>query len=201
MTNTNDSTTNKELAGQVAIVTGGGRGIGRAIAQALAAAGASVAGVARSADQLAETVSSITSANGRAIALTADVMDQSAIEHAVAQTEQQLGPVDLLVNNAGSLVAIGPLWEADPKEWWRDMEINLRGTFLCARAVLPSMVARRHGRIINTSAAALLDPCLTSQPIPAPRLLFYASPIHWHSKRKSIALASSLYRLALRAQK
>lgn len=109
MTNTNDSTTNKELAGQVAIVTGGGRGIGRAIAQALAAAGASVAVVARSADQLAETVSSITSANGRAIALTTDVMDQSAIERAVAQTEQQLGPVDLLVNNAGSLVAIGPL--------------------------------------------------------------------------------------------
>ena len=95
---------------------------------------------------------------GRAIALTANVIDQHAVESMVNETERQLGPVDLLVNNAGSLVAIGPVWEADPIEWWRDVEINLRGTFLCARAVLPGMVARRRGRIINTSGGGATQP-------------------------------------------
>ena len=90
-----------DLGGQVAIVTGAGRGIGRAMAQELARAGASVAAVARSEDQLTETVTLIEGTGGRAIAIPADVTDQQAVERAVAETERQLGPVDLLVNNAG----------------------------------------------------------------------------------------------------
>ena len=142
------------LSRQVAIVTGGGRGIGRAVALALAKAGATVAVVARSGEQLAETVALIEEAGGRAIALPADVTDQQAVEEMVRQAVQQLGPVDLLVNNAGAGDPGGPLWEADPDQWWHVVEVNLRGPFLCSRAVLPGMIARRQGRIINTASIA-----------------------------------------------
>ena len=140
------------LTGQVAIVTGGGRGIGRAIAQALAQQGAAVAVTARSGEQLAETVALITAAGGRAIAVTADVTDPPAVERVVTQTEQQLGPVDLLVNNAGVVGPIGPLWEVAPEEWWHAMAIHVYGTVLYCRAVLPGMVARRRGRIIHVAS-------------------------------------------------
>jgi NAD(P)-dependent dehydrogenase (short-subunit alcohol dehydrogenase family) len=147
-----------DLGGQVAIVTGGGRGIGRAMARELAMAGAAVAAIARSGDQLAETMALIEGNGGRAIAFPADVTDQHAVERAVAETERQLGPVDLLVNNAGGGGQVGPLWEVEPDEWWRCVEVNLRGPFLCVRAVLPSMIARRSGRIIITSSLAATGP-------------------------------------------
>jgi NAD(P)-dependent dehydrogenase (short-subunit alcohol dehydrogenase family) len=147
-----------DLTGQVAIITGGGRGIGRAMALALARAGAAVAVVARTAEQLAETVALIEGAGGRAIACQADVTDRVAIDRVVAQVEEQLGPVDLLVNNAGAPTPPGPLWESDPDEWWRCVEVNLRGPHLCSRAVLPGMVARRRGRIVTTASGAGLRP-------------------------------------------
>lgn len=146
-----------DLAGQVALVTGGGRGIGRAIAQTLAAAGMSVAVLARSADQVAETVALIEGAQGRAKGYTADVTDLAAVEAVVKDIEATLGPVDLLVNNAAVLGVAGPSWEVDPDEWWRCQEINVRGPFLCARAVLPGMVARRRGRIVNVASIAGLS--------------------------------------------
>jgi NAD(P)-dependent dehydrogenase (short-subunit alcohol dehydrogenase family) len=152
--NSNDLHQEIDLGGQVAIVTGSGRGIGRAIAQELAKVGAAVAVVARSEDQLTETMALIEGEGGRAIALPADVTDQHAVERAVAETERQLGPVDLLVNNAGGGGQVGPLWEVEPDEWWRCVEVNLRGPFLCARAVLPGMIARRRGRIIMASSLA-----------------------------------------------
>ncbi len=145
-----------DLDGQVAIVTGGGRGLGRAFAQALAAAGASVAVLARTEEQIAETVGRITEDGGQAIALPVDVTDHQAVERAVQTTEQQLGPVDLLVNNAGRWLLGNELWKIDPEEWWREITVNLYGPFLCARAVLPHMVARHRGRIINVSSAAAL---------------------------------------------
>jgi NAD(P)-dependent dehydrogenase (short-subunit alcohol dehydrogenase family) len=142
------------LAGQVALVTGGGRGLGRAFAHALADAGAAVAISARSADQLAETAASITANGGRALALPADVSDRQAVAQLVNTVEAQLGPVDLLINNAGVGGPLGPIWEVDPDDWWRNIEINLRSVLLCSRAVLPGMVARRRGRIINVASVA-----------------------------------------------
>jgi NAD(P)-dependent dehydrogenase (short-subunit alcohol dehydrogenase family) len=147
-----------DLRGQVAVVTGGGRGIGRAIALALAAAGAAVAVTARSADELAETVQLIEGTGGRARARPADVTDRAAVTGVVAATEQAFGPVTLLVNNAGVLQPIGLAWEVDPEAWWRCLEVNLRGPYLCARAVLPGMVARRAGRIVNIASAAAARP-------------------------------------------
>jgi NAD(P)-dependent dehydrogenase (short-subunit alcohol dehydrogenase family) len=150
----NDIHQDIDLAGQVAIVTGGGRGIGRAMAQALAEAGAAVAVVARSGDELAETVALIEGAGGRALAVTADVTDQQAVEQMVTEVERQLGPVDLLVNNAAVLGPVGPSWELGSDEWWRCMDINLRGPYLVTVAVLPGMTHRQRGRVITTSSGA-----------------------------------------------
>ncbi len=156
--NSSDMHQEIDLRGQVAIVTGAGRGIGRAMAQELARAGAAVAVLARSEDQLTETVALIEGEGGRAIALPADVTDQLAVARAVAETERQLGPVELLVNNAGGGGQVGPLWEVEPDAWWRCVEVNLRGSFLCAQAVVPGMVARQRGRVIITSSLAGTGP-------------------------------------------
>jgi NAD(P)-dependent dehydrogenase (short-subunit alcohol dehydrogenase family) len=143
-----------DLKGQIAIVTGGGRGIGRAIARGLAGAGASVAVVARSLDQLAGTVEDIVKMGGRAVAVPADVSDPEAIGRMLLEVERALGPVDLLVNNAGVSGPFGPIAQTDPGEWWRCQEVNLRGPLLCNRAVLPGMVARRRGRVINIASGS-----------------------------------------------
>jgi NAD(P)-dependent dehydrogenase (short-subunit alcohol dehydrogenase family) len=143
-----------ELTGRVAIVTGGGRGIGRAIALELASVGASVAVVARSVDQTAETVEEIVKFGGLAVAVPADVSDPESVERMIRDVVRALGPVDLLVNNAGVSGPFGPIAETDPAEWWRCQEVNLRGPLLCTRAVLPGMVARRRGRIINVASGA-----------------------------------------------
>ena len=142
------------LDGQVAVVTGGGRGLGRGFAQTLASPGAVVAVLARSADELAGTVALIEDAGGRARQFQLDVTDAAAVRSAVAAIEQSLGPVDLLVNNAASIGPIGPFWQIDPETWWRTMDVNLRGSLLCAHAVLPGMVDRRRGRIVNVATAA-----------------------------------------------
>ena len=142
----------RALAGQVAVVTGGGRGIGRAIARALAAEGAAVAVAARTGSQVQETAASIHAAGGRALAAAADVTDRCAVERLIAETERTLGPVDLLVNNAGVFGPIGPLWEIDPDDWWQALASHLRGTLLCTRTVLPGMIARGGGRIINIAS-------------------------------------------------
>jgi NAD(P)-dependent dehydrogenase (short-subunit alcohol dehydrogenase family) len=145
-----------DLRGQVALVTGGGRGIGRATAVALARAGASVAIAARSEDQLRDTARAIESTGGRALPLTVDVTDQPAVESLVDTVEESLGPIDLLVNNAGLIGDYGPTWEADPALWWRVMEVNVLGPFLCARSVLARMVARRRGRVVNLSSSVAI---------------------------------------------
>jgi len=137
------------LRNQVAIVTGAGRGIGRAIAQALAAASAKVAVAARSEKELAETVALIEADGGTAAAFPADVTNASAISSAFAEIERALGPVDLLVNNAGIIGPIAPFWEQLLDEWWRAVDVNLRGPAVCSHRVLPRMVARRRGRIVN----------------------------------------------------
>jgi NAD(P)-dependent dehydrogenase (short-subunit alcohol dehydrogenase family) len=142
---------------QIVLITGGGRGLGRAIALGAAQAGAQVAITARSKSELAETVELIQQAGGRAVALPADVTDHHAVVEAVAAAESQLGPIDVLINGAGSFQALGNAAQVDPDEWWREVEINLRGPFLCARAVLPGMISRRRGRIINIVSAAGLQ--------------------------------------------
>jgi NAD(P)-dependent dehydrogenase (short-subunit alcohol dehydrogenase family) len=136
-----------DLKNQTAVVTGGGRGLGRAFAHALAAAGANVTIIARSQNELDQTVASI-GANARAFSV--DVTD----EHSVRAAFRQIGPVDLLVNNAGVLGPIGPFAETDFEQWWSAMNVNVRGAMLCTHAVLPGMIGRRRGRIVNVVTGA-----------------------------------------------
>jgi len=92
------------------------------------------------------------------VAVPVDVTDRAATAHLVAEAERRLGPVDLLVNNAGASTVVGPLWEVDLDAWRRDFDTNLFGPVLCARAVLPGMVARGRGRIVNVASAAGTTP-------------------------------------------
>jgi NAD(P)-dependent dehydrogenase (short-subunit alcohol dehydrogenase family) len=134
-----------DLNGQVALITGGSKGLGRAFALALAEAGAQVAVTARNEGELEDTVAEVGEMGGRGFAFPADVTDDDAVDRLVAAVEEALGPVDLLVNNAGSFRAFGSLAEVDLGDWWREVEINLRGPFLCTRAVLRGMIERKKG--------------------------------------------------------
>jgi NAD(P)-dependent dehydrogenase (short-subunit alcohol dehydrogenase family) len=135
----------------VALVTGGGRGIGQAIALRLARDGWSVAIAARSADQLAETVALSSCAM---IGIPADVSQPDDVKQVTRRVAEELGPVDLLVNNAASPGPLGTFWESDPGEWWHCQEVNLRGPMLLCRELLPGMTARRSGRIVNIVSGA-----------------------------------------------
>jgi NAD(P)-dependent dehydrogenase (short-subunit alcohol dehydrogenase family) len=143
-----------ELAGSVALISGAGRGLGRVLARALADAGAAVGLLARSADELAETARHIRAAGGLAAAAVADVSDENQTANAFAALQRQLGPADLLINNAGIGGPAGPAWTVDPDLWWRTLEVNLRGVFICSRSALAGMTTRKHGRIINITSQA-----------------------------------------------
>jgi NAD(P)-dependent dehydrogenase (short-subunit alcohol dehydrogenase family) len=146
------------LANQVAVVTGAGRGVGRTIARHLSSEGARVAVVARTPGEVEETVDLIESAGGVAVAFALDVSDRAAVIGMVARTERRLGPIDLLVNDAAIVAPFGPSWEVDAEQWWRVLETNLYGSFLCAHAVLPGMTKRRRGRIVNLASGVGLTP-------------------------------------------
>lgn len=149
-----ESSTRGDLSSQVAVVTGGGRGIGRAIATELARCGAQVTVAARSRDELNDTVKAIDRFGGRAMAVPADVSDRAAVSWLVHEVEDKFGPVDLLVNNAGVAEPLGPIAGADPETWWRCFEVNVRGPLLCSQAVLQGMLARGRGRIIHVASGA-----------------------------------------------
>ncbi|WP_241175996.1 SDR family NAD(P)-dependent oxidoreductase [Modestobacter sp. KNN46-3] len=143
-----------DLTGTVALVTGASAGIGRYLAQGLAERGATVAGLARSADRLHAAMAEVADATGaRTLAVAADVTDPDAVQAAVTQVVAELGPVTLLVNNAGLIDAAEvPLWEADPDQWWQVVESQVRGPFLVSRAVVPGMIAAGGGRVIGLAS-------------------------------------------------
>ena len=141
------------LSGRVALVTGASRGLGRVLALGLANEGAAVAVVARSRPRLEEVAAEIRTRGGRSAAIVADQMDGEAVQASVRQAVEALGPVDVLVNNAGEN-DMGPFTQTDPLEWWRLVELNLRGPYLYCRAVLGEMIRRRWGRIINIGSVA-----------------------------------------------
>ena len=142
-------TSEAELAGKVALVTGGGRGIGRGIALELTAAGARVAVAARTAEQVEATAAEI-----GGVAIEADVSDRADVERMVARAEEELGPLDLLVSNAGIAHWDESAWELEPEDWWHVFEVNVLGVYLCSRTVIPGMISRGGGRIVNVASGA-----------------------------------------------
>ena len=147
----------QNLAGKVVIVTGASRGIGAAAALALGEAGASVMLAARG-DATAGIARQINAAGGNAEAMACDVSDYAACQALVAAANRRFGPVDALINNAGVIGPISMVGEADPAAWARAIQINLIGAYYAIRAVLPDMLARGHGRIVNVSSGASLRP-------------------------------------------
>ena len=142
-----------ELSG-VALITGASTGIGRHLAEGLARRGMTVAGLARSEDRLRTEMDVIADSTGaRTLAVAADVTDREAVEAAVGHVLGACGRIDLLVNNAGLMDAEEvPVWQADPDEWWAVVTSHIRGGLLPARAVVPGMVERGSGRVVDLAS-------------------------------------------------
>ena len=144
----------RPLDGMVALVSGGGRGVGRLLGARLAGAGAAVGLIARSADELAAAAGEINRAGGTAAAAVADVADHRAAAAAVSELRHNLGTADILINNAGISGPVGPLWQAQTAEWWRAIEVNLGGAFILSQLALEHMIPAGKGRIINVTSYA-----------------------------------------------
>ncbi len=146
------------LGGRSAIVTGGGHGLGRAIAQELARLGAHVVVASRNAPELDDVVLAIKRAGGRALAQTADISDERQVQELVLATERWVGPASILVNNASVLEPMAPLVRTRAITWLRTLAINVGGTYLMTRSVLPGMLDRNYGRIVNISSGSAEKP-------------------------------------------
>jgi NAD(P)-dependent dehydrogenase (short-subunit alcohol dehydrogenase family) len=149
-----------DLNGQVALVTGGAQGIGRAIVERLAANGAAVAIVDLEADAAAAAAREVSESGRRAIALAADVADADRMKSVAAEATRQLGPISILVNNAGINTSKNrrPIHEYDDDDWHRILRVDLTGVFVVSKAVVPGMIERGGGRIVNIASVAGLVP-------------------------------------------
>lgn len=143
----------ESLQGKIALVTGAGKGIGRAVAGALAREGVHVALLARSEAQLREVAAELAPLGVKTAVVPADVADRAAVERAVAQATEALGPIDILINNAG-IGTFGKFLDLAPEAWEQMIQVNLLGPYYVTRAVLPAMIARQTGDIINVASTA-----------------------------------------------
>ncbi len=143
----------QNIAGKTALITGAGKGIGKAIAQALAQEGVHLALMARTAADLETLAAELAQYGVKTVIVAADVTDMEAVNLAVAKAEQELGTIDILINNAG-IGAFGKFLELQPHEWERIIKVNLMGVYYVTRAVLPAMIDKATGDIINISSTA-----------------------------------------------
>ncbi|SHJ81878.1 3-oxoacyl-[acyl-carrier protein] reductase [Hymenobacter daecheongensis DSM 21074] len=151
----------ESLTGKIALVTGAGKGIGRAVAIALAHEGVHVGLLARTESQLQSVAKEIEALGGKTAVAAADVADRAAVEAAIKQIISQLGPIDILINNAG-IGTFAKLVDMPPAEWEHIVQVNLMGTYYATRAVLPDMIARETGDIINIASTAGLRGAATT---------------------------------------
>jgi 3-oxoacyl-[acyl-carrier protein] reductase len=145
-----------DLKNKNALITGAGKGIGKAIALALAKEGVNVILVARTQDEIDSVAAKVRSLRVKALAITADVADINSVNAAVEKALAEFGTIDILINNAG-IAAFGKFLELEPTDWERIIQVNLMGTYYVTRAVLPNMIERQTGDIINISSTAGLS--------------------------------------------
>jgi len=147
-----------KLTDKIALVTGAGRGIGRAIARAFAAEGVNLVLASRTASEIDAVAAEIEGGGGHALPVRADISRPEEVSRMVDQAIETFGSVDILVNNAGVQGPIGPVVDVALDRWMETVQVNLIGAFLCSKAVLPEMIARRAGKIINLSGGGAVSP-------------------------------------------
>ena len=201
MAATNDA---QRFRGQVVLVTGASRGLGRAIARAFAGEGARVALVSTRAAGVKQVAEEIASGGGQALPLEGDVSSETDVRRFIAQAERTLGPIDVLVNNAGITGPTVPVTEVTLEDWERVLAVNLTGVFLCSREVLRGMIARRSGATANPaeaqqrhSAAALINIGSIAGKISYPLRTPYASA-KWALVGLTLTLAEEVGRHGIR---
>ena len=145
-----------DLKNKNALITGAGKGIGKAIALALAKEGVNVILVARTQEEIDSVAAKVRSLRVKALAITADVADINSVNNAVEKALAEFGTIDILINNAG-IAAFGKFLELEPTDWERIIQVNLMGTYYVTRAILPNMIERQTGDIINISSTAGLS--------------------------------------------
>jgi NAD(P)-dependent dehydrogenase (short-subunit alcohol dehydrogenase family) len=148
--------TRLSFQGKTAIVTGGGRGLGRSVCLALAQTGVSIGVLARTSTEILDVTHEIQKLGGQAFPIQCDIAEADAVEKAFLLVAEQQGSVDILVNNAAIIAPLGRTVEIDPIAWERTIKINLNGAFRCIHAVLPSMIKKGWGRIVNVSSLAAI---------------------------------------------
>ncbi len=159
-----------ELHDKIAVVTGGGRGIGRAIALAYAREGAELVLAARSKEALEETKAMVEALGRRALVVPTDIRQEESVRDLAEQTISAFGRLDILVNNSGVAGPSATLWEISPAEWEGTFAVNVTGTFLCCRAFLPSMIERRSGCIVILSSMTGKRPLYARTPYAASKM-------------------------------
>ncbi len=162
-----------KLQGRVAIVTGGGRGLGRSVALTFGKQGAKVVLAARTMEEIDHVAEELRSLRKEAIAVPTDVSNEDQVNHLVKMTLEAFGTIDILVNNAGARGPIGPIHQISLSEWEQTLKVNLTGAFLCTKAVLPVLMEKREGKIINVATT------LTPRPNLTPYMVAKAGLIHF----------------------
>jgi 3-oxoacyl-[acyl-carrier protein] reductase len=171
----NQSGQAKPLLGRVAIVTGAGQGMGRGIAKCLAGAGANIVVAEYEPERIAPAVAEIEALGVDCLGVRTDISKAGDVKQAVQQTLERFGQIDILVNNAGRVV-IKPMVEQTEEDWDRVLDTNLKGVFLCCREVLPHMIARQRGAIVNIASIAAFHTTVPHVPYAASKAGVVALP-------------------------